>query len=405
MPAYVALIAALLAVPPLPQDAPATRAAVLAAQRQAKAQALHPYEPTVLERLALGVEDGRLRRLIAPHNGFFVEYGYTHKPVGSGIGIGGGFRHDLLRRQARVELEAGISVRNYQLLRADVALPRLAGERLEIGLEATFRRQPQDDFFGLGQESSEDGRVNYQFEGRETQGRAVVRPVPWLRTGLRVGRLSPSIGRGRDTRFPSIEERFDEGTAPGLATQPDFVYGELFGAVDYRDEPGNARQGGYYSLASRTHADSGTDRYGFRSVDLLLQQFVPVFDKKRVFAFQLGMTGTRASAEGVVPFYMRPTVGGSRTLRSVRDFRFRDTHALWFNAEYRWEAFGLLDMALFTDWARVAPSFSGLDLSGLQPAYGVGFRFNTSSTVFLRLDVAGGAGEGLQTFFKFSKAF
>ena len=57
---------------------------------------------------------------------------------------------------------------------------------------------------------------------------------------------------------------------------------------------------------------------------------------------------------------MRPTVGGSRTLRSVADYRFRDTNALWMNAEYRWEAFGLLDMALFTDFGNVAAKLSDL---------------------------------------------
>ena len=31
-------------------------------------------------------QEGRLRRLISPHNGFFVQYDYSHKPTGSGMG-------------------------------------------------------------------------------------------------------------------------------------------------------------------------------------------------------------------------------------------------------------------------------------------------------------------------------
>ena len=46
-----------------------------------------------------------------------------------------------------------------------------------------------------------------------------------------------------------------------------------------------------------------------------------------------------------------------------------------------------------------------LDLSDLTHAYGIGVRFNTYKNVFLRIDVATGAGEGVQYFFKFSKAF
>ena len=403
--ALLLTLTAALAALPAAAAAQDTRAEVLARTRAEKAGRLQPYEPTRLEKLVMDAEEGKLRRMIAPHNGFFAEYGYSYKPVGSGIGFGGGFRHDLFDRRARVELEAGATYRKYQLLRADFSLPRLLDERLELGIEGLYRRHPQEDFYGMGLGALEDERVSFLFKSTEVQGRAVVMPRPWLRLGTHVGHLATSVGPGKDDRFPSIEERFDDAAAPALAAQPDFAYGDLFATVDYRDEPGNARDGGFYSLTWRTYSDRTLDRYHFRSVDLLLQQFVPVFDKKRVFAFQAGIVGTSAGDGSEVPFFMRPTVGGSRTLRSVADYRFRDRHALWLNAEYRWEAFGLLDMALFTDAGKVAAEASDLDLSDLKKAYGIGFRFNTASSVFLRIDIATGAGEGIRYFFKFSKAF
>jgi hypothetical protein len=382
-----------------------TRAAVLEQQRAQKTTELKPYEPSKLEKFILEAEEGKLRRLIAPHNGFFVEYGYTYKPVGSGMGFGGGFRHDLFDRRARLELEAGASFRRYQMFRVDFSLPRLAHEHLELGIEGNYKRHPQEDFYGAGMSSLKADRVSFLYKGREIQGRAVVMPRSWLQVGTRVGHLAPAVGSGTDDRFPSIEARFDDFAAPGLVAQPDFMYGEAFATVDYRDEPGNARAGGHYSLSWRKHSDRDLARYSFDAVNLLLQQFVPIFDKKRVFAFQAGVNGTSAADGHEVPFYMQPTLGGSRTLRSVADYRFRDTHALWMNVEYRWEAFGLLDMALFTDWGKVASRGSDLDFSGLKHAYGIGFRFNTAQAVFLRIDIATGAGEGMRTFFKFSKAF
>ena len=45
-----------------------------------------------------------------------------------------------------------------------------------------------------------------------------------------------------------------------------------------------------------------------------------------------------------------------------------------------------------------------LKMSELQHAYGFGFRFNTYKTVSYRIDLGFG-GEGVQAFFKFSKAF
>ena len=390
---------------PLAAYAQATRAEALEAERAKRAQQLRPYEPKRLEKLILDAEEGKLRRLIAPYNGFFVEYGYTYKPIGSGIGFGGGFRHDLFNRQARVVFEVGETFRHYRMGRADFSLPRLAGERLELGVEGVYRRHTQDDFYGLGPDSRSDDRVSYLFQGGEVQGRAIYAVRPWLSVGTRLGRIAPDIDSGKDDRFPSIENLFDDSAAPGLTEQPAFMYGDAFAEVDYRDEPGRARSGGHYVLTLRKYADRELDRYSFRSVDLLLQHFVPIFDKKRVFAFQLGVAATGADAGNRVPFYMQPTLGGSRTLRSSADFRFRDTNALWMNAEYRWEVIGALDMALFTDWGKVASKASDLDFSDLEHAYGIGFRFVAGQAVILRIDLATGGSDGFQTFFKFSKAF
>jgi hypothetical protein len=403
--ATVLLLGALLCLDRSTAYAQTTRAEALEQERAERAKQLRPYEPKRLEKLILDAEEGRLRRLIAPYNGFFVEYGYSYKPIGSGIGFGGGFRHDLFDRQARVVFEAGGTLRHYRMARADLSLPRLAGERLELGVEGLYRRHTQDDFYGPGPDSRTDDRVSYLFKAGEVQGRAIFAVRRWLSVGSRLGRIAPSIGAGGDHRFPSIENVFDDGAAPGLNEQPALVYGEAFAEVDYRDEPGRPRAGGHYLLTLRKYADRELDRYSFRAVDLLLQHFVPIFDKKRVFAFQLGIGATDADAGQRVPFYLQPTLGGSRTLRSAADFRFRDTHALWINAEYRWEAFSALDMALFTDWGKVAPTASDLDFSDLEHAYGIGFRFVAGQAVIMRIDLATGGSDGFRTFFKFSKAF
>ena len=396
------LVALLAAAPSAAQD---TRAAQLERERAEKATRLKPYEPGKLETLVIRAEEGRLRRLISPHNGFFLKYGYTHKPVGSGIGFGGGWRHDLFDRQARVVLEAGASLRRYQMLRADFSLPRLAGGKLELGVEGVYRKQPQEDFYGLGLATRKDMRVSYLFEGREAEARAIARPAWWLQLGTRAGWLDPSLGPGTDDRFPSIEAMFDPASAPGLGTPAEYSYGELFAEADFRDEPGNARAGGYYTVAVRKYNDRNLDRFGFRLFDAHARHFFPIFDKKRVFALQAQLVSTTPETGHEVPFFMQPTLGGGHTLRSVADYRFRDRSVLGFNVEYRWEAFSALDMALFTDFGTVAPRVSDLDLGDLKRAYGIGFRFNTPGAVFFRIDIATGASEGIRYYFKFSNAF
>lgn len=382
-----------------------TRAAVLDAQRAEKAKQLRPYEPGRLEKALLAIDADNPLARIAPHNGFFVEYGYSHKPVGSGVGFGGGFRHDLFDRRARVELEAGMSISKYHLLRADFSLPYLAGDRFEVGIEATNHHHPQEDFYGLGPASLEDDRVNYLLDNRRVEARAVARPRRGVELGTRIGLMNPSVGAGADKAYPSLELRFDEAGAPGFVAQPDFTYADLFGAIDYRDQRGNARTGGYYTLTWRRMAESDLNRHGFNTVDARFQQFFPIFDKKRVFAVQARVITSHPHDDARVPFYFKPTLGGSHSVRSFSDHRFRDDNVMFFNVEYRWEAFGGLDMALFTDWGTVAARPADLDFGDLKRAYGIGFRFNTAKAVFFRLDIAAGGGEGIKYLTKFSKMF
>jgi outer membrane protein assembly factor BamA len=101
---------------------------------------------------------------------------------------------------------------------------------------------------------------------------------------------------------------------------------------------------------------------------------------------------------------MLPTLGGSDDLRGFADFRFRDNNMVLFNAEYRWEAFSGLDLALFADAGQVAPTAREIDLRDMKTAAGVGFRFNTAKKVFYRVDV-GFSEEGTRIFMNFGHVF
>ena len=54
---------------------------------------------------------------------------------------------------------------------------------------------------------------------------------------------------------------------------------------------------------------------------------------------------------------------------------------------------------------KVALRREDLNFSNLEHDYGIGFRFNTYKTVFLRLDIAAGGGEGARVFLKFSETY
>ena len=63
-----------------------------------------------------------------------------------------------------------------------------------------------------------------------------------------------------------------------------------------------------------------------------------------------------------------------------------------------------LDMALFGDAGNVFSDVDAVKLDKLKTSYGIGFRFNTGKSVFLRMDIAH-SHEGLHTFLKFNHVF
>jgi hypothetical protein len=401
-----AAIALWAAAPTQPAHAQATRAELIERQRTEKAQALHPYEAGRLERLLLFVEQREPLRLLNPHDGFFVRYAYPERPTGAGMAVGGGFRHDLFRERARIVLEGGISIRNYQLLRADFFLPRLARGTIEVGGHAAYHSHPQEDFYGLGPDSLVENRSTFAYSASDFQGRVLARPRPWLQFGARAGVLDPVVESGRDTTLPQLTDRFPLVAPPGLSQQPRYGYVEVSGTLDRRDQPGNPRAGGYYHVALRRYAARGpADEDRFRVLDADLQHFFPIFDKKRVIALRGRVISSVGADDGDVPFYFQPTLGGSDSLRSYGEYRFRDRNVIFLNAEYRWEAFSGLDMALFSDWGKVATSHGNVDFGSLKRAYGLGLRFNTYKAVFLRFDIAAGGGEGMRYILKYSNVF
>ena len=113
---------------------------------------------------------------------------------------------------------------------------------------------------------------------------------------------------------------------------------------------------------------------------------------------------TRTADSEAIPFYMLPTLGGSEDLRGFADFRFRDRNLVVVNAEYRWEAFSGLDVALFADAGQVAAKVSDIRLRDMKTAAGFGFRFNTAKKVFYRVDV-GFSREGTRVYMKFGNVF
>lgn len=393
-----------LVVPVFAQERePATRAELLERMREEKAKNLQPAKPKGIERALLYIEEHRIIERLTIADGWYPRIGGL--TTGGGFAGGAGYRKHLFNDQLLLNGSAAISTKAYKEILADATLPALFGGWLEIGSNFNWRDFPQEDFFGIGNDSALAARTSYSFESTGISGRVALKPVRWLRFGSEIGYVTPTIASGTDPRFPSIEELFTDAEAPGLAVQPAFLYKNLFFQIDYRDQPGNPRSGGLWQATYGAWNENELNQYDFGRVDMEAAHFFPIFDKKRVFALRVVASYVNNDPGNRVPFYYLPYIGGSNSVRGFREFRFRDENVIFMNAEYRWEAFAGLDMALFFDMGEARPDWEDIDFKDAKTSYGIGFRFNTYRNVFMRLDIGAGGREGTRIFFKFGPAF
>lgn len=325
--------------------------------------------------------------------------------TGSGFALGPGYRTHLLDNRIFVDLSAAATYKRYKAFDAKAEWLHSRYDRVELWTNFRYQDFPQEDFFGFGGDTLTSARSNYALESTDVTALGIYHVRPWMRVGTELGYLQPTIGRGTDRDYPSTDIVFTDVEAPGLAEQPDFLHTTLFTEIDYRDERGNPRSGGYYKASFGIWDDHGLEQFDFRRFDAEAAQFVPIVTKDHVIASRVAVAYVNNAAGERVPFYFIPYVGGSHTVRSYEEFRFQDENAFWWNTEYRWAAIKYVDVALFFDAGKVHHDWDAIFSGDMKTGYGIGFRANTRKRVFVRLDIGMGGSEGRQILFKLSESF
>jgi outer membrane protein assembly factor BamA len=343
-----------------------------------------------------------LERLNGDIDGWYPRLGGMTR--GSGFAVGPGYRFHA--GNVLVDLSGAITQKRYKAVDAKVRWLQAYDERVEVWTNYRYEDFPQEDFFGTGFDTLQTDRTSYGFKSHDFTAQALVKPVKWLRTGVTIGYLNPSIGAGSDSSYPSIEALFTDVNAAGLLDQPNFVHTTVFTDVDYRDHRGNPGSGGFYHAAFGIWDDRSFDQYDFRRLDLNLWQYVPLVPSKRhVVSGHFGVSYVNNETGQRVPFYFLPYVGGVDTLRSFREFRFKDENAMWMSAEYKWTLIKYLSVAAFADAGKVAHDWEDIGFSGMKHGYGLGLRVHTTKQTFARIDWGTGGGEGKQLFVKLGIGF
>jgi outer membrane protein assembly factor BamA len=394
------------AAPPLrAQQATSTsRADEIEQARQKKAATLTPEVASVNERRLVTIREKHiLEKISYGIGGLRARFGAL--VTGSGFALGPEyFRDDLRNQQILFRATAQFSTQRFQLYDVELSFPRLLDEHAFVELHATHRNFPQMQYYGPGPESKRTGRSDYRLEDTNLSFVAGVRPIRQFRFGASGGFTEINVGPGTRDQWTNTEVQYGPLLAPGVNRQTDYLQGGVFAQFDYRDNPGGPRAGGNYLAKFTYNKDVDLKQGTFRRLEAEAQQYIPFFNQRRVIALRARSELTYKNRNQVIPFYMQSVLGGSNDLRGFRPYRFYDDNLILFNAEYRYEVFSGLDMAIFGDAGKVFHSKRDWNVRNMEAAYGIGMRFNARNNVFLRLD-AGFSHEGFMIWFKFNNVF
>jgi outer membrane protein assembly factor BamA len=175
----------------------------------------------------------------------------------------------------------------------------------------------------------------------------------------------------------------------------------LAAAYDSRDNRYNPSKGAYV-LGTALFYPSSLGPYSFSKFSLDARKYFNPW-RKNVIAVQ----ATTSYANGDVPFYELPEMGGDSQMRGYYEGGLRDNVLVDAQVELRipvWNIFGVVG---WFGVGRVANSYSDLALDGFHLSYGPGLRIKVDSKhdTNLRFDFGFGPG-GIQGFYvNFGEAF
>jgi hypothetical protein len=384
--------------------------------------------PTLRERLRAALEDAD-----AEKQSFHV--GPFHPKlsvVSAGAGVGPHLHFwlpDLGATALDVHASGAYSIRRYQyyelqlgrLPHRELHLPRLVtgsddlfplteleqcagGQRYSLYASARHRRYPREDFYGLGPEAPAIAQSDYELRDSALELAAVYSPRRRVSLTARLGLLATELRPGSDAAFPDTHSFQDDVSAPGLAAQPDFFYAAAGVFADWRDEQDNPHRGSLLGAALARFDDRGGDAFRWTRLAFDARHFRPIVNPRHVLALRFTTVMDWPDEGSRVPFYMHASLGGSQLLRGFHSFRFRDLKLVSVSAEYRFEAWRTVELALLYDAGQVYGENGVLDLGRLEKSYGVGVRLKTPKRVRLRIDLAR-SHESTRLHVKFTPSF
>jgi hypothetical protein len=369
----------LLAMPVRGQGSSNTRQGVLDEMRREKSRHLEPYTVSNWERRTLWYEGNPVHAKLLDKGYHGIRGAIGGMPSGSGFVVGLGYLAGRYSEVTRFTLDGRYSTKSFKRASAEFDFPGPEAQwPFVMNVRGQYHDYPDLRFYGLGPNTSDDDKTFYLMEGRELKlsidsnfrKRQGYIP-PLVEAGFRASILNTSTGGGDSD--PSLEEEFIG--VPGFDDRGEWgIYG-AFAQLNLLDS--TYPQAGVVVRFDFDYYDDRIEEgqvWEFTRWVAEAKGYLPLGPRSRRLAVRVRSSYSLPDEDAAVPFYLMETIGGARTVRGYKEYRYRDTRNIVLNAEYRWEIWPHADWFVFFDAGKVFDNTDDLDLA--ETGGGTGMRFH-----------------------------
>ncbi|HCM42186.1 MAG TPA: hypothetical protein DIS66_02585 [Candidatus Omnitrophica bacterium] len=296
---------------------------------------------------------------------------------------------------------------------AEIGVERVAGTPFFVSGFFQYEDRWEDNFFGMGPDTSAGNGVSYGHEQTTVAGKAGYEFSPEWKGAFHLVYKNNNISEGESDDWGQLSY-FGLNNIPGSGGDKILTLAADLknDTRDFRDAP---TRGGYrqiYFGYSEGLDDSNASYFTYRAD---MAQYFKVGSPRRVLAIR-GLAEHHDEINGGnVPFYNMSKLGGygtlpeqSHTLRSYHVNRFFGESLLLFNIEYRytiWEYRELhMDAVPFFDFGQTFGEWSEFQFKDFKESYGLEFRVYVARNNLVNISIAHGD-EGTNFFVRSKKAF
>lgn len=336
----------------------------------------------------------------------FWVYPVIEGGAGSGFGGGIGLRHtDLFHKGYLLAATYRIHVNMNQRAAASFGKPNaftIGGKPVSYSFGANWQRWYQTDYFGIGNDSSQANRSNYDYFDINTGFTMVVEPLKNFSISPYIGYDTPLAQSSDGGGFPGAGTVFPTSETEGISTRLQYFDAGLRFAHDTRDSLDLPERGGLRSLTYHHFFCMNKNGFDYGQIELDVRHYIKLWKPRQVLALHTSWKFQEADGSDNIPFYRLATLDVNSPLRGFINGRFHDRNYALFNVEYRFPVWHMVDGVIFCDTGRVFHTISDFSFANFKYSAGGGLKIRIPDLAMFRFEAAYG-GEGINLIFGASR--